>query len=430
MKIFRKLLVGGLGLVIIVACIVGTACLVKRQVYVAICDAFPVALDGPVRPPVDLDFDLPVEPSGNARVTSQSEPADEEAPRSRIERAQQAIEEGLSDASPEEREIWLSELKDQSPDDIRQILSLHRRLCPPRTLQAGDRAPENDGVQLMSADAAPPRLLQSPGIASATRGTDDALRLLESSIKATQAAEQVILNNIANTHTVGFKRSRVLFGDDSYRQVALPGQVDQQGHPSTSGIALGGGAKILANQVDMSQGRLRQTQHPLDLAIQGDGYFQIKDGNRFLYTRAGAFAINQEGEIVLTSKDRARPLEPGRFVVPVGIETITVSPEGIVSIRHGGETFMSQIGQIQLARFMNPQGLIARGENLFDYNDAAGHPQVSTPGQNGLGEIRQAALEESNVVVADELAELRRMQEQLKTLQQLLSELGGGAAGR
>jgi flagellar basal-body rod protein FlgG len=429
LRILRKLLVGGLGLVIIVACIVGTACLVKRQVYVAICDAFPVALDVPAGSAVDLDFDLPGEPSGNARVTSQSEPDDGAPTCSQIERAQQAIEEGLSDASPEEREIWLSELKDQSPDDIRQILSLHRRLSPLQMLQAGDRAPESDRVQLMSADAAPPRLLQPPGIASASRGSEDALRLLESSIKATQAAEQVILNNIANAHTVGFKRSRVLFGDESYRQVALPGQVDQEGNPTTSGIALGSGARILANQIDVSQGRLRDTQQSLDLAIRGEGYFQIKDGNRFLYARAGAFTVNSNGEIVLASKDRARLLEPA-ITIPQDAEKITISHDGIVAIQQPGQTYLQQIGNIQLARFINSQGLVARGENLFDQSAASGNPQISSPGQNGLGEIRQGALEESNVVVADELAELRRMQEQLKTLQQLLNELGGGGAGR
>ena len=441
MKIIRKLLIGGLTFIVVVACIVGTACLVKRQVYVAICDAFPVAFEGPIGATIDLDRpaqdrDGEGEFSGSAYVASQSGDDDDEMDRPRrlrdpiqLDRVQEAIAEGLGDASPEEREIWLSELKNESPEDIRQILSLHRRLSPPLTLQAGARSPEYDGLETLSAEAAPPRLLQPAGIVPSTRGTDDALRLLESSIKAVQSAEQVILNNIANAHTVGFKRSRALFGDEPYRHVALPGQFDQQGRPTTSGIALGAGTRILASQMDVSQGRLRQTQQPLDLAILGEGYFQINDGNCILYTRLGAFAVNANGEFVLASKDRARPLEPA-ITIPQGTTQIMISSDGIVSILHQGQSQLTSIGNIQLAQFKNPHGLTARGENLFEQNTASGTPNINTPEQNGTGEIRQGALEESNVVVADELAELRRMREQLKTLQQLQVELGGSATAR
>jgi flagellar basal-body rod protein FlgG len=444
LKLIRKLLIGGLAFTVVVACVVGTACLVKRQVYVAICDAFPVLVDGPVGATVDLD---PTdELSGNAYIASQSEPdagesADGESAGTRIvsderqlERAQAAIAEGLRDASPEEREIWLSELKDESPEDIRQILSLHRRLSP-QSLQAGGRSPQDDRVQPASGEMPPARLLQPLGMASAggvvppVRGTDDALNLLDSSIKAVQSAEQVILNNIANANTVGFKRSRALFGDESYRQVAAPGQVDQEGRPTASGLALGAGTRILANQIDLAQGRLRQTQQPLDLAIQGVGYFQIKDGNRFLFARAGAFTVNTNGEIVLASKDRSRLLEPA-MTIPPGAVNISISPEGSVSVLQQGATQMTQVGVIHLAHFVNPQGLVARGENLFEHNDATGAPSIITPGQNGIGEIRQGCLEESNVVVADELAELRRMQEQLRTLQQLQREFGGSNGER
>ena len=433
MKLLRKLLVAGLTVILIVVCVVGTACLVKRQVYVAICDAFPVAIGGPIGATVDLDLSLPDEPSGNAYIASQAvlvdvDPATTRA-RVQRDRAQAAIDEGLHDASPEDREIWLSELKDESPEDIREILSLHRRLSPPQTLQGGGRSQKNDGLQLMSAEAPPPRLLQPSGISPATRGSDDALCLLESSIKAIQSAEQVILNNIANANTVAFKRSRALLGDESYRQVALPGQIDQQGFLTTSGIALGSGTKILANQVDVSQGRLHHTKQSLDLAIQGEGYFQISDGNRFAFTRAGTFTINANSQIVLASKDRARLLEPS-ITIPQDTKEITISHDGIVAVLQDDQTHFNHIGCIQLARFTNPHGLVARGENLFEHNDATGNPQISTPGQDGLGEIRQSSLEESNVVMADELADLRRLQQQLKTLQQLLSELGGGGAAR
>jgi flagellar basal-body rod protein FlgG len=422
-------LIGGLSFFVIAACVVGTACLVKRQVYVAICDAFPVAFDGPIGPSVDLD--TPDELSGSAYIASQVEAADEEAGRARVrlDRAQQAIEEGLRDASPEEREIWLSELKNEAPEDIRGILSLHRQLSQPQTVPTDGGSPEGDRVQLTSAEAPPPRLLQPSESTPQPRATDDALGLLDSSIKAVQSAEQVILNNIANASTIGFKRSRALFGDEPYRQVALPGQYDTDGRPTTSGIALGAGARIVASQIDISQGRLRETQQVLDLAIRGEGYFQIKDGNRILYARAGAFTVNANGEIVLASKDRSQLLEPS-ITVPQDTRQISVSHDGIVSVLQPGQNYLSQIGQIQLAKFVNPQGLVARGENLYESNAASGNPQISTPGQDALGEIRQCALEESNVVIADELAELRRLQEQLQALQQLQREFGGSGRSR
>src|SRR5262249_10377523 len=228
-------------------------------------------------------------------------------------------------------------------------------------------------------------------------------------------------------NTIGFKRSRVVFGDLPYRQVALPGPLDQQGRPVPTGIALGAGVRLLATQADMSQGRLRHTQEPLDLAIQGDGYFQISDGNRFLYTRTGTFTINASGAVVLVSKDRGRPLEPC-VTIPQDTTRITVSSEGIVSVLQAGQSQLNQVGQIQLSRFLNSASLLARGENLFEHTVASGDPAISSPGQDGLGELQQGYLEESNVVVADELAELRRMQEHLKTLRQLRADFG--ASGR
>ena len=252
---------------------------------------------------------------------------------------------------------------------------------------------------------------------------------MESSVKATQSAEQVILNNIANANTVGFKRSRVLFGDEWYRQVAVPGQVDQEGRPSTLGAALGTDTRAIANQFDVSQGRLRHTKQQLDLAIQGDGYFQINDGRRILYTRSGAFSVNANGQIVLVSNNHPRLLEPS-ITIPVDSQRIEVSHDGIVSVQQPAVPYMMQIGQIQLARFIDPRGLVAHGESLFENNGATGHPVISTPGENGLGEIRQEYLEESNVVVADESAELRRLQKQLKTLRRLQRELGGSDVGR
>ena len=241
-----------------------------------------------------------------------------------------------------------------------------------------------------------------------------------------QTAEQVILNNIANANTPAFKRSRVLFGDLSYRQATLPGQQANQGWITTTGVALGSGIGVSATQTDVSQGRLRHTKQTLDLAVQGDGYFQINDGNRIFYTRAGNFTVSANGQIVLGSATTGRPLEPS-FTIPRDTTQITISADGIVSVLQAGQTQLNQLGTIHLARFINPQGLLSMGQNLYQETTGSGNSIVSTPGQDGLGEIRQEHLEESNVSIDDELADLRRLREQLKALQHLHAESTGSA---
>jgi flagellar basal-body rod protein FlgG len=422
MKLLRKLLIGAVTAVGVVACLAATVMVVQVCRHLA-------QRDPRDNPPAEwfglgttYGFAFPGdshEPPGIARVAGFGETDDDDE--AAEEHAMAVIDEELREESPEEREVWHAELKGHSPHTIREILSLRR------TLSAAAPRSITEGIELTAADA--PALLPLPeaGTASASRLSADALGLIESAIEATRAAEQVILNNIANANTVGFKRSRVVFGDLPYRQIALPGPLDQNGRPASAGIALGAGVKLLATQVDVSQGRLRQTGQPLDLAIEGgDGYFQINDGNRFLYTRAGSFNINAKGELVLVSNDRGRPLEPV-ICVPQDAIKITISSHGNVSVLQAGQTQLNQIGQIQLARFISPGSLLAHGANLFEATTASGNPQVSNPGQDGLGEIQQGCLEEANVVVSDEMAELRRMQEQLTTLRQLQAEFSGAS---
>jgi flagellar basal-body rod protein FlgG len=354
------------------------------------------------------------EPPGIARVAGFGENDDDDE--ADEERAMAVIDEELREASPEEREIWHAELKGHSPETIREILALRRSLSA--------AAPMSDGIELTAADA--PALLPVPevGSALANRHSADALGLIESAIEATRAAQQVILNNIANANTVGFKRSRVLFGDMPYRHAALPSPIDQSGKPASAGVALGSGVRVVATQADLSQGKLRQTREPLDLAIQGEGYFQVDDGNHLFYTRAGSFTTNANGEIVLVSMDRRCVLEPA-IVVPQGAIRITISSQGIVSVLQAGQTQPNPIGQLQLARFVSPGALVAHGENLFEATAASGNPMVAVPGQDGLGEIQPGCLEESNVAVSDETAELRRLLDHVKALQQLHAEFSG-----
>ena len=442
MTLIRKILKGALAFGVAFACLAGTAMFVKLQADRAVRRALREA-------GFDFSYDLSGilsgdDGTGRALIRDFDEVArmgdndNTEPPRFFADSAQArgpasssdaietefqakaVIDDELPDASPEEREIWGNELKQHRPDTIREILALRRFALPRETAELPT------GVQLAAAERQPPRRLAEVELTSAAQVPADALGVVDSAIEAIRSGEQVILNNIANANTLGFKRCRALFGDLSYRQSAIPGQVDQSGHSTTTGIALGTGVKLVATQADVSQGRLRHTGQLLDLAIDGEGFFQINDANRFLYCRAGVFSIDADGQVVLASKDRARPLEPS-ICIPHPTTKIMISPEGIVSVLQPGQTQLKQVGLIQIARFINPQGLMAKGENLFEPTTAAGTPQVDHPGSEGLGlgELKQGYLEESNVVAITELAELHRLQEQLKTLQHVRGELTG-----
>jgi flagellar basal-body rod protein FlgG len=341
----------------------------------------------------DRDFPENQEPPG---IASLIDPLDAAHPR-----AKATIDAEMPDASPEERAIWHDELKRHSPDEIREMLALRHRLSMPFELPAAR------DIRLSSGEAPGPLPFVEAAPVPPACESPDSLAVIESAIDALQSAEQVVLNNIANANTVGFKRSRALFGENP--------------------IALGSGTRLSATDSDASPGRLRHTKQPLDLAIHGEGYFQVNAGHGFLFTRAGVLSVNANGELAFVSQDRARPLEPA-ITIPQDTTQITVSHEGIVSVHQAGQNQLNQqIGQIQLARFMHPQGLVTRGEGLLEQSVASGNPIVSTPGQDGLGEIRQGYLEESNVTVTDELAELRRLREQLTTLRRLQSEFSGTA---
>jgi flagellar basal-body rod protein FlgG len=411
MKTVRRLLVRILKAALVLGLMAVATLIVEHHVFFPHSIANIDDADDWERLGVDFDRDFPLnqDPPGVASLIEPAHP-----------RAKAVIDEEMPDASPEERAIWHDELKRHSPVEIREMLALRRRFSPlPEFPAEGD-------IRLSSAETPGPLPFVEAAPASPARESPDSLAVIESAIDALQSAEQVVLNNIANANSVGFKRSRALFGNMPYKQITFPGQIDNHGNPGTTGIALGSGTSLAATQTDVSQGRLRRTKQPLDLAIQGDGYFQIKDGEGIIYLRAGTFGVNADGQFVVVSHDRARPLEPA-ISTPQDTAQILVSQEGIVSVQQPGQSQLNRIGQVQLARFINPQGLAARGDNLFEQTVASGNPLVSTPGQDGLGEIRQGYLEDSNVIVTDELAELRRLREQLTTLRHLQSEFSGTA---
>ncbi len=229
-----------------------------------------------------------------------------------------------------------------------------------------------------------------------------------------------IANNLANAGTNGFKRSRTDFQDLFYQYYKPPGAQDQLGQLTPIGIASGLGARVSGTQQDFTQGSLVETGKRFDMAIVGNGFFPVADGNLTLYTRKGEFTINANGALVTASADRGRLLDPP-ITIPQDALEVSISADGIVSVLQAGATASSQIGQIQLVNFVNPEGLLQRGESLFQATDASGVPLLGSPNQLGLGSIKQAFLEISNVEPARELVDLIKTQRNVELNSQVIN---------
>ncbi|MBD9512500.1 MULTISPECIES: flagellar basal-body rod protein FlgG [Pseudomonadaceae] len=212
-----------------------------------------------------------------------------------------------------------------------------------------------------------------------------------------------ISNNLANVSTTGFKRDRAEFQDLLYQIKRQPGANSTQDTQLPSGLQLGTGVRIVGTQKNFTAGSLQTTDNPLDMAVNGRGFFQVltPDGT-VAYTRDGSFHLNSDGQIV-TSNGNA--LEPA-IVVPAETQTFTVGNDGTVSVTVAGNATPQIIGNIQTADFINPAGLQATGNNLFLETAASGAPQVGTPGLNGLGTVLQNTLENSNVSVVEEMVNM------------------------
>jgi flagellar basal-body rod protein FlgG len=217
----------------------------------------------------------------------------------------------------------------------------------------------------------------------------------------------VIANNMANINTVSFKRDRANFEDLFYRYDPLPGSEDSTGQRTPVGIAVGLGSRVSSTQTDHDQGAFESTGNQLDVAISGNGFFQVTDAatGEFLYTRAGDFSINANGQLVVGSASTGRLVEPV-VTIPPDATDILISPEGIIQVRQANTTQLSNLGQLQLASFVNPQGLEKLGENLYRETDASGPVTINNPGTEGLGLLRQSMLELSNVEPVHELIDL------------------------
>ncbi len=212
-----------------------------------------------------------------------------------------------------------------------------------------------------------------------------------------------ISNNLANVSTTGFKRDRAEFQDLLYQIRRQPGAASTQDSELPSGLQLGTGVRIVGTQKQFTAGSLQTTEQPLDMAINGRGFFQILTPDGTIgYTRDGSFHLSADGQIV-TSNGYA--LEPA-VVVPPETQTFTVGEDGTVSVTTVGNPAPQIIGNIQIADFINPAGLQAVGSNLFMETASSGAPQIGQPGLNGLGQVLQNTLENSNVSVVEELVNM------------------------
>ncbi len=232
---------------------------------------------------------------------------------------------------------------------------------------------------------------------------NSALWIAKTGLDAQNTRMSTISNNLANANTTAFKRDRAVFEDLMYQNVRQVGGQSSQDTRLPTGLNIGTGVNVVATEKLHTQGNIVQTENSLDMAIEGRGFFQVlmPDGT-ISYTRDGSFQINSQGELVTSSGYR---LQPG-IQVPNNAQSITVGRDGTVSVKTPDQAEPQQVGQINLASFINPTGLQPMGENLYAESASSGAPITGTPGLQGLGQLRQGALETSNVNVVEELVSM------------------------
>ncbi|MGV3653911.1 MAG: flagellar basal-body rod protein FlgG [Noviherbaspirillum sp.] len=233
------------------------------------------------------------------------------------------------------------------------------------------------------------------------------LWIAKTGLDAQQTQMDVVANNLSNVSTSGFKRSRAVFEDLLYQTVRQPGAQSSQETQLPSGLQVGTGVRLVATERIFTQGNLQQTGNDKDVAIQGAGFFQVMlpDGST-AYTRDGSLQTDSQGQLVTAS---GFPLQPA-ITLPANVQSLTVGRDGTVSVTQSGSTAPIQVGTLQLATFVNPAGLEARGENLYVETNASGAPNINTPGTNGAGLLSQQYVETSNVNVAEELVHMIQTQ--------------------
>jgi flagellar basal-body rod protein FlgG len=240
-------------------------------------------------------------------------------------------------------------------------------------------------------------------------------------LDAQQTRMNVISNNLANVNTTGYKRDRAVFEDMLYQNIKQAGSQTDANSQAPTGLMLGTGVRVVATEKIHAQGNMMTTQNPLDMAIAGGGFFQIAQADGTLaYTRDGGFKLSNTGQLVTSS---GAVLQPA-ITVPQNASALSVGRDGTVSVElTGGGNQV--IGQIQVARFINPSGLQSLGQNLLKETPASGAPQVLAPGQGGAGAIIQGSLEASNVNVVEEMVNMIETQRAYEINSKAISAVDG-----
>ncbi len=233
------------------------------------------------------------------------------------------------------------------------------------------------------------------------------LWISKTGLDAQQTQMDVIANNLANVSTAGFKRSRAVFEDLLYQNLRQPGGQSSQQTTLPSGLQLGTGVRPVATERIHTQGNLQQTSNAKDVAINGEGFFQVllPDGTT-AYTRDGSFQSDSNGQLVTSSGYVVQPA----ITIPANTLSITVGRDGTVSVTTPGSSAATQIGTLQLSTFINPSGLESKGENLYVETGSSGTASSNTPGTNGSGVLSQGYIETSNVNVVEELVNMIQTQ--------------------
>lgn len=233
------------------------------------------------------------------------------------------------------------------------------------------------------------------------------LWIAKTGLETQQTQMDVISNNLANVSTSGFKRSRAVFEDLLYQNLRQPGAQSSQQTQIPSGLQIGTGARPIATERIHTQGNIQRTENPLDVAIQGAGFLQIlmPDGTT-AYTRNGSLQKDDQGQLVTVDGYTVEPA----IIVPADALSLSIANDGTVSVTQSGVNGSVQIGNLQLATFINPAGLESIGQNLYLETSASGTPSTNTPGTNGAGQLTQYYVETSNVNVVEELVNMIQTQ--------------------
>jgi flagellar basal-body rod protein FlgG len=254
------------------------------------------------------------------------------------------------------------------------------------------------------------------------------LWISKTGMEAQQTQLDTISNNLANVSTNGYKRAHAVFEDLMYQNLRQVGANSTEQTTLPTGLQVGLGTRAVATSRVFSQGNLQQSSNPLDVAVQGTGFFELQmpDGTTG-YTRDGAFQVNAQGQLVTNN---GYAVQPG-ITIPANAQSVTIGTDGTVSVVVPGQALPQAVGQLQIASFVNPAGLEPKGQNIFGETAASGTANTAAPGSNGLGTLRQGFVETSNVNVVEELVAMIQTQrayelnsKAIQTSDQMLQKLG------